>query len=112
MAKAKIFGYARVSSKEQNESRQLDALLQEGVDERDVFIDKQSGKSFDRPQYQALIAQLREGDTIIITSIDRLGWDYSAITHEWRCITQNTGANIKVIDIYASVRHYRPNKLP
>lgn len=99
MCKAKTFGYARVSTKEQNEARQLEALQTAGIDERDIFIDKQSGKDFDRPKYQAMINTLREGDTIIIASIDRLGRDYSAIMQEWRHITQELSVNIKVLDM-------------
>lgn len=97
--KNKVFGYARVSSKDQNEARQLEALEAAGVDSRDIFIDKQSGKSFDRPKYQALMNCIREGDTVVILSIDRLGRDYDAIMQEWRHITQELGANIKVLDM-------------
>lgn len=100
MSKAKVFGYARVSTKEQNEARQIEALKSAGVDERDIFIDKQSGKNFiDRPQYQTLVSHLREGDTLIVLSIDRLGRDYTAIISEWEHITQEINANIKVLDM-------------
>lgn len=94
-----VFGYARVSSKEQNESRQIEALKAEGVDERHIYIDKRSGKDFDREQYKALIDRLREGDLIIITSIDRLGRNYNDIMEQWRYITQELNANIKVLDM-------------
>lgn len=97
--KTKTFGYIRVSSKDQNEARQLAALTEAGIDERDIFIDKQSGKDFDRPQYQALINCIREGDTVVILSIDRLGRNYEAIMKEWRHITQELGANIRVLDM-------------
>lgn len=99
MAKEKVFGYARVSAKDQNEARQIDDMKKMGIDERDIFIDKQSGKNFDRPQYQALRNTLREGDTLILTSIDRLGRDYDGIMQEWRYITQEIKANIKVLDM-------------
>ncbi len=97
--KNKVFGYARVSSKDQNEARQMEALEAAGIAPRDIFVDKQSGKSFDRPKYQALIHTMREGDTVVILSIDRLGRNYDAIMQEWRRITQELGANIKVLDM-------------
>ena len=70
---SKTFGYCRVSSTDQKEDRQLEAMLELGINERDIFVDKCSGKNFDRPQYQALKVQLREGDVLVIKSIDRLG---------------------------------------
>lgn len=99
MANTKIFGYARVSSKEQNLDRQIAALTAEGIMERDIFTDKLSGKDFNRPQYQALRAQLREGDTVVILSLDRLGRNYDDIKTEWEYITKTVKANIKVIDM-------------
>ena len=95
----KTFGYCRVSSVEQNEDRQVQAMLDLGIKERDIFVDKQSGKNFDRPMYQALKAQLRKGDILVIKSIDRLGRNYRQICNEWREITGVLGANIKVIDL-------------
>ena len=95
----KTFGYCRVSSQDQNEDRQIEAMLELGINERDIFIDKCSGKNFDRPQYQALKLQLRQGDTIIIKSIDRLGRNYRQICDEWREITKEIKADIKVIDL-------------
>lgn len=95
----KIFGYCRVSTNEQKEDRQLQAMLDLGINERDVFIDKSSGKDFVRPQYQALKLQLREGDVLVIKSIDRLGRNYKQICDEWREITRDIKANIKVIDM-------------
>ena len=95
----KTFGYCRVSSQDQNENRQIEAMLELGINERDIFIDKCSGKNFDRPQYQALKLQLRQGDTIIIKSIDRLGRNYRQICNEWREITKEIRADIKVIDL-------------
>ena len=76
-------GYARVSTKEQNESRQIDALVEYGVELENIFIDKQSGKDFNREAYQLMLRTLRDGDTLVIKSIDRLGRDYSAIRTEY-----------------------------
>ena len=95
----KTFGYCRVSTTEQKEDRQLEAMLGLGINERDIFIDKCSGKDFVRPQYQALKLQLREGDVLVIKSIDRLGRNYKQICDEWREITRDIKANIKVIDM-------------
>lgn len=96
---SKTFAYCRVSSTDQNEDRQVEAMLGLGINERDIFIDKCSGKDFDRPQYQALKVQLREGDILVIKSIDRLGRNYKQICNEWREITRDIKANIKVIDM-------------
>ena len=96
---SKTFGYCRVSSTDQKEDRQLEAMLELGINERDIFVDKCSGKNFDRPQYQALKVQLREGDVLIIKSIDRLGRNYKQICEEWREITREIKANIKVLDM-------------
>lgn len=73
---SKTFGYCRVSSTDQKEDRQLEAMLELGINERDIFVDKCSSKNFDRPQYQALKIQLREDDVLVIKSIDRLGRNY------------------------------------
>ena len=96
---SKTFGYCRVSSTDQKEDRQLEAMLELGINERDIFVDKCSGKNFDRPQYQALKVQLREGDILVIKSIDRLGRNYKQICEEWREITREIKANIKVLDM-------------
>lgn len=95
----KTFGYIRVSSKDQNLDRQLEAMKSLNINERDIFQDKQSGKDTNRPQYQALKATLREGDTIVIKSIDRLGRNYEDIKNEWNDIVNNLKCNIKVIDM-------------
>ncbi len=95
----KTFGYCRVSTSEQNEDRQIEALKELGINERDIFIDKCSGKDFVRPQYQALKTQLRAGDVLIIKSIDRLGRNYKQICEEWREITTEIKANIRVLDM-------------
>lgn len=95
----KIFGYARVSSKEQNEDRQINAFKDFNIDERDIYIDKQSGKDFNREQYNILKHILRENDILVIKSIDRLGRNYNMIMEEWRDITKNIKADIIVIDM-------------
>lgn len=95
----KIFGYARVSSKEQNEERQLVAFKELGIDERDIYIDKQSGRDFNRKQFNILKNVLRENDLLVIKSIDRLGRNYNMIIDEWKDITKNIKADILVIDM-------------
>lgn len=97
--KTKIFAYVRVSSKDQNEGRQFEEMKKIGIDERNIFIDKVSGKDFNRPQYKALIQCLREGDLIYIKSIDRFGRNSKEIKKEWENITQEIKADIKVIDM-------------
>ena len=97
--KNKIFGYVRVSSKAQNEERQLVAFKKYGIDERDIYIDKQSGKDFNREQYSILKNVLRENDLLVIKSIDRLGRNYNMIIDEWKDITKNIKADIVVIDM-------------
>ena len=98
-SKNKIFGYVRVSSKEQNEDRQLIAFKDFGIDERDIYIDKQSGKDFNREQYNILKHILRENDVLVIKSIDRLGRNYNMIIDEWKDITKNIKADIVVLDM-------------
>jgi len=95
----KNFGYVRISDKDQNEGRQVQALIEIGIHERDIYIDKQSGKDFDRPKYQELKRTLRQDDILYIKSIDRLGRNYKEIKHEWEDITKNIKSNIKVIDM-------------
>ena len=97
--KKKIFGYARVSSKEQNVERQLVAFKEYGIEERDIYIDKQSGKDFNREQYNTLKHILRENDLLVIKSIDRLGRNYEMIVNEWKDITKNIKADIVIIDM-------------
>ena len=98
MTANKIFGYARVSSKDQNEQRQIDSLLPLLDSERDLFIDKASGKDFERPQYQALKSMLRSGATVIFHSLDRLGRNYEQIKNEWQWFADN-GIGVKVLDM-------------
>ena len=83
----RIFGYARVSSADQNLDRQLDALGRFPVQRGQIYADKASGKDFKRPQYQRLLRRLREGDVLVIKSIDRLGRNYREVLDEWRRIT-------------------------
>ena len=95
----KIYGYVRVSSQEQNEDRQLVAMAEAGVARGNIFIDKQSGKDFERPNYKRLMKKLRPGDTLIIKSIDRLGRNYEEIQNQWRIITKEKKVDIVVIDM-------------
>ena len=96
---SRIFGYARVSSKDQNEERQLKAFKDYGIDDRDIYIDKKSGKDFEREQYQLIKNILREDDLLVIQSIDRLGRNYEMIVNEWKDITKNIKADIVVLDM-------------
>ena len=93
------YGYARVSTKEQNEDRQIENLLKNGVEKDNIFIDKISGKNFNRPEYQNLVAKLQEGDVLYIHSIDRLGRNYDMIIEEWNRITKTIKADIIVLDM-------------
>lgn len=93
------YGYVRVSSREQNEDRQLDALRGIEIEERNIFIDKQSGKDFERPQYKRLVRKVKREDLIYIKSIDRLGRNYSEIQEQWRFLTKEKGADIVVLDM-------------
>lgn len=95
----RTYGLARVSSKDQNLERQIKALIENGCDERFIFVEKQSGKDFNREQYLVLKNALRENDLLIIKSIDRLGRNYNMIINEWRDITLNIKADIRVIDM-------------
>lgn len=90
-------GYVRVSTVEQNEARQMEALREEGVDK--IYMDKKSGKDFNRPEYQKMIDSLQKGDVLVIHSIDRLGRNYEEIIAEWRKITKEIEADIVVQDM-------------
>lgn len=92
-------GYVRVSTKDQNETRQIIAMQEFGIDEKHIFLDKQSGKDFNRPQYQKLIRKIKKGDTLVIKSIDRLGRNYAEIIDQWRVITKVKEVAIVVLDI-------------
>jgi len=96
---ARLYGYVRVSTREQNEDRQLVAMRNFGVMDKNIFLDKQSGRDFHRKAYCRLLKKLKPGDTLIIKSIDRLGRDYGAILEEWRVITKEKQAAIVVLDI-------------
>ena len=93
------YGYVRVSSRDQNEARQLAAMAAFGIPPDSIFTDKQSGKDFERPQYKRLMRKLRDGDTIVVKSIDRLGRDYDEILSQWRVITKRKKAAIVVRDV-------------
>lgn len=95
----RVLGYIRVSSKDQNIDRQLEEMLALGIEERDIFIDKESGKDFNREQYQIMKRVLREGDLLYVKSIDRFGRNSREIKREWEDITQNIKADIRVIDM-------------
>ncbi len=94
-----IYGYVRVSSKDQNEKRQIIAMKEANVAEKNIYVDKQSGKDFNRPQYKALVKKLREDDLIYIKSIDRLGRNYDEILNQWRILTKEKKVDIVVIDM-------------
>ncbi|MCR5727588.1 MAG: recombinase family protein [Lachnospiraceae bacterium] len=94
-----IYGYVRVSSKDQNEDRQVIVMKELHVPEENIYIDKQSGKDFNRPQYKKLLRKVKEGDLIYIKSIDRLGRNYSEIQEQWKLITKDKHVDLYVIDM-------------
>ena len=94
-----IYGYIRVSSKDQNEDRQLIALNEVGVERKNIYLDKKSGKDFDRPQYKKLLRKLKKDDLLYIKSIDRLGRNYEEILQQWRVLTKEKGIDIVVLDM-------------
>ena len=93
------YGYVRVSSTDQNEDRQMIALRQKGVEDKHIFMDKQSGKDFERPQYKKMVKKMRQGDLLYVLSIDRLGRNYDEIQHQWRILTKEIGIDVCVIDM-------------
>lgn len=95
----KEYGYVRISSTDQNENRQMDVMREKGIANSDIYIDKQSGKDFNRPQYKKLVRKLREGDTLFILSIDRLGRNYEEIQKQWRILTKEIGIDVCVVDM-------------
>lgn len=95
----KCYGYVRVSSADQNEARQLDAMRKKEVAEKNIYLDRQSGKDFNRPQYRLLIKKMKSGDLLYIPSIDRLGRNYWEIQEQWRILTKDIGVDICVIDM-------------
>ena len=94
-----IYGYIRVSSRDQNEDRQLLAIQQLSIAQENIFIDKQSGKDFQRPQYKKMVRKLKKDDVLYIKSIDRLGRNYAEILEQWRILTKNKGIDIVVLDM-------------
>lgn len=94
-----MYGYVRVSTTEQNEDRQMAAMTEKGIDNKKLYIDKQSGKDFNRPQYLKMIKKLKKGDLLYILSIDRLGRNYAEIQEQWRILTKEIGVDICVIDM-------------
>ena len=94
-----IYGYIRVSSRDQNEDRQLIALKEVGVPQKNIYLDKQSGKDFNRPQYKKLLRKLKKDDLLYIKSIDRLGRNYEEILQQWRVLTKEKGIDIVVLDM-------------
>ena len=96
---ANIYGYIRVSTRDQNEDRQLIALRELKIPEKNIFMDKQSGKDFNRPQYKRLVRKLKKDDLLYIKSIDRLGRNYAEILEQWRLLTQTKGIDIVVLDM-------------
>ena len=99
MRNQKVYGYVRVSARDQNEARQMIALKEAEVPARHIYIDRQSGKDFDRPQYKRLLDKLNEGDVLFIKSIDRLGRNYTDLTEQWRIITKEKRVDIVVLDM-------------
>ena len=93
------YGYIRVSTKEQNTDRQITALTKAGVDEKNIFIDRLSGKDFKRPQYRRLMKSLKQGDRLLLKSLDRLGRNYKEILEQWQIITKKRQADIIVLDM-------------
>ena len=96
---AQVYGYVRVSSIDQNEERQIVEISKRSVLSKNIYIDKQSGKSFERPQYKKLVRKLKQGDLLYILSIDRLGRNYLEIQEQWRILTKEKGIDICVIDM-------------
>ncbi len=99
MEKKTIYGYVRVSSTDQNEDRQIAAMSEIAIPQKNIYIDKLSGKDFNRPQYKKMVEKLKAGDLLYILSIDRLGRNYEEIQNQWRMITKEKGTDICVIDM-------------
>lgn len=99
MENKKYFGYMRVSTREQNEDRQRQALLEMGVSEKNIYLDRLSGKNFDRPEYKKLLRKLNKNTVLFVKSIDRLGRNYTDLNEQWRVITKERGSDIVVIDM-------------
>lgn len=95
----KTYGYARVSSVDQNADRQISALVTAGVAPENIYTDRRSGRDFARPAWRRLMRKLRKGDLLVVQSIDRMGRDYEEMQEEWRRITKVTGADVQVLDM-------------
>ena len=93
------YGYVRVSSRDQNEDRQIIAMHEFGIEDKQIYLDKQSGKDFVRPQYRKLMRKLKSDDTLVVKIIDRLGRNYEEIQNQWRILTKDIGADVCVIDM-------------
>ena len=93
------YGYIRVSGADQNEARQVIAMREAGLDGNHIYMDKQSGKDFERPAYQRLVRRLRPGDLLCVQSIDRLGRNYEEVREQWRVLTKEKRVNIRVLDM-------------
>ena len=109
MANNITLGYIRVSSKDQNPERQYNQMKELGINERYIFCDKESGKNFDREQYQTMIGMLREGDLVYFTSLDRMGRNYNEMAEQWRVITKEKKCDIVILDM-ADLLDTRKNK--
>lgn len=94
-----VYGYIRVSSKDQNEDRQVIALQELNIPKKNIFLDKQSGKDFERPQYQRMMKKLKKEDLLYVKSIDRLGRNYEEILEQWRVLTKQKEIDIVVLDM-------------
>ena len=94
-----VYGYVRVSTRDQNEDRQIMAMLEMGIPRKSIYIDKMSGKDFERPMYKRLIKRLKEGDILYIKSLDRLGRNYEELKEQWRIITKDKKVDIVVMDM-------------
>lgn len=105
------YGYVRVSSQGQNEDRQFIAMYEEGIERKNIFLDKQSGRDFNRPEYKKLLKKLKPGDNIFVHSIDRLGRNYEEILEQWRIITKEKKSNIIVLDMPLLDTRNQPNDL-
>ena len=93
------YGYIRVSTVEQNVARQIETMRREGIEEKNLFIDKASGKNFDRPKYQEMLETVQRGDRIVIDSLDRLGRNYEGLIAEWKRLTRDEGIHIRALDL-------------
>ena len=94
-----VYGYVRVSTKDQNEDRQLIALQEMSILEKNIFVDKQSGKDFNRPMYKRMLRKIKKDDLLYVKSIDRLGRNYAEILEQWRILTKEKGIDIVVLDM-------------